>query len=339
VTKRRAVAAVAVLAVVVPGAGLIAFAHRTHQAAERVVARATALDAKKPERASHAPVPGGLDEFLEPLLRAPVTPEPACTTSADSAECHAAWERDRGWALDVLKASRAERWAPVSGLHDVLLFGDVEGTRLLIYAARLGALEVGQLQPDAALEVCLDGLALARDHALGGGMMSASIGADLQQLFAAPCTAQLAAASPEQRERARLALEGIRKSWPHTGAWVPYQMVLGLTGCCRSGFSVSQLSRLPGWARAPRRVEPDLVDRLMVAHALPALVKMYERLEQAAALEPVRRGREVAAIEAAEREASNPLRNLATVDWEQFFTREDQRREELEQLVAAARRP
>lgn len=334
---KRAGAAVAALTLLLPTAGYFALRARARQAGERFIARAVELDAKKHTRTSHAPVPGKVGEKVAAVLGAhslgAVWVE-ACTAVARgdaplsdlTPQCVAAWERDRGWAVEVVQSSRAEEWSSL----EVQVVSPA-----FLYSVRVAALELRKRPPDEGVELCVDAIALARDRALGCGLVGAMVAGSIVGVADAPCSEALAAASAEKREWARAALEGIEKSWPEPQEWVPVEMS-SLAATFYPVLSEEQLARLPASARSTEYEsgeQPSFGEGLVLMHAFPSVVTMFERVERAGALEPAKRDVELAAIELEERESWNPIRRIAAPEYSKFFKHEDERRTQLRKLI------
>ncbi|MFY0570345.1 resistance to Congo red protein [Archangium lansingense] len=214
--------------------------YRSRQAGDVLAAEAWALTtaSERVARPSHTdpPLPGTLHEALEPLmpelrsLRADDGMLSSDNTLLQTYEdvqhgrrplselpgpYRELFEQDRLLMQRALRASRAEMGGLPKGLRDldepdhrgsIELFSSVFGLAALDVWSQL---ENGQA--GAALETCLDGLALSRDVAYGSGTSGARISASGYESLFHPCANALGRATPEGRKQATLALRRIRE--------------------------------------------------------------------------------------------------------------------------------
>lgn len=348
---------------------------RAHEAADSVVAeareRAAALE--HVVRPSHVdpPVPGTLAQALGPLMpelialqQAERTPSKkvhaACTDVRNGVRpvselpraCREALERGRPLMQRALKASRAEEGTLPEGLR---IFDDPqhpyqrEGSLPLQHILELAALEIRlqtqQGQADAALETCLDGLALARDLAYGGGFLGEMVSASGHGNLFSPCAEALDRASPSSQQQARVALRRIRAGLVPLSSAVRDErafMPLYLDG---GRLDRDQLDALPAGARAlatqmPGQnmiafmsVPPVLAPTLML-QMWPQLLECVGRAIPVMDLPPDQRTPRLAAQARAVSSSWNPLVRECLENYEQYATRVDKQRAELDLLLA-----
>ncbi|MCY1080841.1 resistance to Congo red protein [Archangium lansingense] len=290
--------------------------YRSRQAGDVLAAEAWALTtaSERVARPSHTdpPLPGTLHEALEPLmpelrsLRADEGMLSSDNTLLQQYEdvqhgrrplselpgpYRELFEQDRLLMQRALRASRTEMGGLPKGLRDldepdhrvsIELFSSVFGLAALDVWSHL---ENGQA--GAALETCLDGLALSRDVAYGSGTSGARISASGYESLFHPCANALGRATPEGRKQATLALRRIREglrplSWALREESVSFS--LNLAG---EVLAPEQLEALPEGARYQALhppsscMEPDLKFLIYVLHDWP---KRMEYLQQAAPL-------------------------------------------------------
>jgi hypothetical protein len=353
--------------------------HRSREVANEVVVevheRITA--AEHVVRPSHvdAPVPGTLAEALGPLMPELIAlhdSEPRLSENVDAActdvrngvhpvselphECREALDRGRPLMQRALKASRAE----VGGLPEGLRpFDDPQhpyqrtGLSPLLRILKLAALEArfqtARGEADAALETCLDGLALARDLSYGNALVGSMASANSHGFLFFPCAEALDRASPDSRQRAEVALRRIRSSVAPLStalrderAYMPLSLAGGL-------FERSQLDALPAGARA---VATQLPAQSMAAISMPPLLAheamlhawplMHEYIGQAIPvmdLPPEQRTPRLAEQTRALMSSWNPLIRLireSSTSYESLATRVDKQRAQLDLLLALA---
>ncbi|MBK7864457.1 MAG: hypothetical protein IPJ65_38805 [Archangiaceae bacterium] len=326
--NRKVVVALGIVGVAMLGGASMAYSHRASRAADHAIARVVALDLRPPVRQAFKPVPGTLRTLLEPKLQRDLKPEPGCGADVEGAACHTAWENDRVWALDVLQASRAEKWVRVPGIHDHSAAVASRAMGRLEYALQLGAHELGQRSPETGVEICVDGFALVRDVALGNGLSAERDAAALHALYAKRCGPILATA-PQVKEL----LAAVQQGWPSVGEWVGYEM-FDVVQRFHPVLSPTQLARVPS-VPLPLVSMGGVFDRWKLGNALPLVVSTYERFEQVARLSPDKRDGELEKLEAGLRQGWGPLREVPQGELTGFFAREDARRDELKRIIDA----
>lgn len=231
------------LAVIAASLGALTFLLlRTGPLAARLIREANALESASYPRPAHvpSPTPGTFAQAMAPHLAALVAAfqaEPQLTgalgeqcrdvangTAPPSTlppECRQRLERDRELLHRVLAATHAEAGGlpeglgvPSSPAHPL----QEHGMTALLYAVRLAALETRlQLdagQADAAVDTCLDALALGRDMALGGGILGRMASCTAQGMAFRPCAAALDAASVARKQQALDELASLRAGLP-----------------------------------------------------------------------------------------------------------------------------
>ncbi|WP_047859642.1 hypothetical protein [Archangium gephyra] len=252
--------------------------YRSRQAGDVLVAEAWALTSasERVARPPHtdSPLPGTLHEALEPLMpELDHLYEDGRMLSSDNSllqkyedvqhgkrplselpvPYRELFERNQPLIQRALRASRAELGGLPKGLRDLDEPDHRWSDKMLSKVLGLAALEArSQLedgQAGAALETCLDGLALARDVAYGSGILGAESSASGYELLFHPCADALGRAPPEGQKQATLALrrlrEGLRPlSWAVREESVSFS--LGLVG---EVLAPEQLEMLPEGAR------------------------------------------------------------------------------------------
>ncbi len=334
---KRAWGGVVAIALVLPVLGFFALRSRARVAGERYLAMAIELDRRTYTRTVHHPLTGSASGLrLRSALSGHVAAagwDEACTKVARGDEpleslpepCETAWRADREWVLGVMMAGRSDAWSRLP---------ESENLKPLVHAGRVAALEIRKRPADEGAELCVDVLAVARDRGLGGGLIGVMLASSLVELVKQPCAAALASASDEKRAWAKQELLHIAEAWPPAGDWVPYE-ALGLIGAFHHVMTDDQLARLPAIVPGSNiDLEGDFLQRLVLMQAFPASLAFFERVEQAAKLEPRQRDVEVAALEAAEAESWNPIRRVGTPDYVKFFARADAARAALLKLSA-----
>ncbi|WNG60170.1 hypothetical protein F0U59_39730 [Archangium gephyra] len=260
--------------------------YRSRQAGDVLIAEARALTSASEQvvRPPHtdASLPGTLHEELEPLM-----PELGLLHSDDvelsgNKALHQTYEdiqhgkrplaelpgpyrelfeRNRLLIQRALRASRTELGGLPKGLRDLDEPDHRRPDDMLSSVLGFAALEVrSQLeegQASAALETCLDGLALARDAAYGSGTSGARLSASGYERLFHPCADALSRSTPEGRKQATLALrrlrEGLRPlSWALREESVSFS--LNLIG---EVLAPEQLEKLPEGARY-RAIHPPI---------------------------------------------------------------------------------
>ncbi|WNG47377.1 hypothetical protein F0U60_27040 [Archangium minus] len=349
---------------------------RARAAADVVVAetRERTAAAERVVRPSHldSPVPGTLAEALGPLMPELIAlrdSEPTLSEEVDAAcvdvrngvrpvselprECREALDRGRPLMQRALRASRAE----VGGLPEGLrIFDDPrhpsQRTLLLpfLHILKLAALETrsqtARGEADAALETCLDGLALARDLSYGNALIGAMVSATGHKTLFFPCAEALDQASPSRRQQACLALRRIRSGVAPLSTALRDErayMPLYLAGAT---FEQDQFDALPTGAKALALYSssqdlvstgmPALLARKLMLQAWPVV---HEYIGQALPLMDLpwdQRAPQLAALASTFTSSWNPFLNEYDEGYERFATRVDTQRAQLDLLVALA---
>ncbi|PTL77842.1 hypothetical protein [Vitiosangium sp. GDMCC 1.1324] len=351
---------------------------RAHEAADVLVAdaRERTAAAEHVARPSHVdePTSGTLAEALGPLMPELIAlydsqPRPseavgeACSDVRDGVrplselprECREALEKGRSLVQRTLRTSRAA----VGGLPEGLrIFDDpkhpYQRTALLPIQniLKLAALEMRfqteQGQADAALESCLDGLALARDMGYGNALIGAMVSASGHDLLFFPCAEALDHATPGARRRAQVALRRIRASLaPFSSALRDERVYMPLL---TAGWTLdrNQLDALPAGARAvatevnaymayitPTNMPP-LVVRALMQEAWPISQKLNDQAIAVADLPPAQRSARLVTLGRAFERSWNPFLRGDGPDYELFAGRLDKQRARLDLLLALA---
>ncbi|WP_143196085.1 hypothetical protein [Archangium sp. Cb G35] len=349
---------------------------RAHQAADEVVAEVheRLAAAERVVRSSHVdePLPGSLAEALGLLMpeliafhdSEPQNPEEVDTACAEvrdgvrpvselRRECHEAVDRGRPLMRRTLEASRREVGVLPEGLR---IFDDPQHPyqrtlllplmRMLKLAALEVRLQTARGEADAAVETCLDGLALARDLSYGNAIIGSMVSATSHGFLFFSCAEAIDRASPGGQQRAEVALRRIRPSVAPLSTSLRDErayMPLCLAGAL---FARSQLDALPPGARAAA-IEmsaknlfamdmPPILAREAMLHAWPL---MHERIGQAIAvvdLPPDQRAPRLAEQTRAIMSSWNPLVSETIADYERFAVRVDKQRAQLDLLLALA---
>jgi hypothetical protein len=218
--------------------------------------------------------------------------------------------------------------------------------RILKLAAIETRLQSARGETDAALETCLDGLALARDLSYGNALIGAMVSATSHGFLFFPCAEAIDRASPGGWQRAEVALRRIRPSVaPLSTALLDERayMPLYLVGAT---FERSQLDALPAGARAvatqqsPQNLTamdmPPLLAREVMLHAWPIEHESIGRALSVVDLPPDQRAPRLEAQTRAVTRSWNPFLRANITDYENFATRVDKQRAQLDLLLALA---
>jgi hypothetical protein len=244
-----------------------------------------------------------------------------------------------GRALDgVLRATHAER-ADYASVADG--FDPSQGTTGLglQYAASLAGFRIraAVAKGDAARAAadCLDGLALARDDGIAGGLVGRMVGVVIVDRLTYPCAEALTALPASQRREAVTRLRNLRDAIPGLDAMMWEEaawMQLMLHGADLPPARLAELRQRPKLIAEDARKNSNLrAARIAYSIAWPLSRAKYRQLARAAALP------------AAERDAL--LETLASgVSWyapepsqfRRYFRRADSALQELDLVVVAA---
>lgn len=385
-TTPRAASRLPTLVIIVAGSlvlvVLVAFGarwrleRRAHAAADEVVAEVheRIAAAERVVRPSHVeePVSGSLAEALGTLMPELIAfhdSEPQSSEEVDLAcaevregvrpvselrrECGEALDRGRPLMQRALEASRREVGVLPEGLR---IFDDPQHPyqrklllplmRMLKLAALEVRLQTARGEADAALETCLDGLALARDLSYGNAIIGSMVSSTIHGFLFFPCAEAIDRASPGSRRWAGVALRRIRASVAPLSTSLRDErayMPLALAGAL---FEQSQLDALPAGARAAalemsarnlRSMDlPSMLSREVMLHAWPLV---HERIGQAITvvdLPPEQRAPRLAERSRAFMNSWNPLIRENITNYEYFAVRVDTQRAQLDLLLALA---
>jgi hypothetical protein len=345
---------------------------RSHEAVETMVAEAQAIAGRHWPRPSHTdtPTPGTFAQALGPLMpelirlrkAEPQLEEPVTEKCRDvregkrplaelPRECREALERGRSLMQRILLTSRTEEAGPPEGLQvlsDPRHPSADSGLMALQYIQKLAALEIRhQLeagQTEAALETCLDGLALARDTGHGTGLIGAMISVSGHSILFRPCADVLQRVSPSGHEKATIALRRIREGMnPFEVAMHEESLVLPLMAF-GGLFDRDQLEALPAGARAiaiqgmpSMGVEiPPVVGPVLMHHALLEYRSFEQKLIPLVELPHTARGARLQALREAVEDSWNPIVRMGGSDYGKFAARVDEQRAWLDLLLALA---
>lgn len=332
---------------------------------------ARALEAARWPRPSHVdtPTPGTFGQALAPLMAelrafkatAPKLSEDErqrCRDVRDGRQpvselpqvCQAWLERDRSLVERVLKTARTEEAGPPEGLRTLAPPTHPDHESLLVFmdVLRLTALEVrlraDRGQADSALELCLDGLALARDLGHGTGLIGAMTSSTGDKLLYLPCTSALRGASPAALLQAVKTLRRIREGLSPFSSAMHQESILLPVLTLGEALDPQQVKQFPVGAQALMAAssalfEPEtlpIVRSLLLRDALLELFPIHQRMvplmDLPAALRDPRLEEELNRME----HSRNPLVSLAPSSYAAFARRVDQQRAWLDLLVALA---
>ena len=227
----------AVLGVVAAGVAvlLVATRPRLDEPAEHLLAEVTTLLAKQYPRPSHVdgPLSGTFAEraagplaALTPVTRlmAAVDQEPqSCVDQAAKGQvftpaCQALLDAARDDARGVLEATRAERGGVPPSLSAINSLTQPTQASELFVASTAAVMEISRLRreghPDEALTWCLDSYALARDSALGAGLLGHMLCVANTTRLLKVCPAVLQALTPAARADALARIDRISAGVP-----------------------------------------------------------------------------------------------------------------------------
>ncbi len=345
---------------------------RSQEAIDILVAEAQELAGRRWPRLSHtdAPTPGTFAQALEPLmpelirlrkaepqLEEPITEK--CREVREGKrplaelprECREALERGRSLMQRTLLTSRTEEAGPPDGLQSL---SDPEhpntdsGLLALQHILKLAAYEIRhQLeagQTEAALETCLDGLALARDLGHGTGLIGSMVAVSGHSILFRPCAEVLQRASPSGHEKATVVLRRIREGMNPFGVTMHEESIVGPLMAFGPLFDRDQLAALPAGARviatqgmADLGVKiPPVIGPILVRHALIEFRSFEQKLVPLVELPHTVRGARMQALRTALEDSWNPIVKIGASDFGRFAARVDQQRASLDLLLALA---
>ncbi|MGZ3460315.1 MAG: hypothetical protein ACXU86_17645 [Archangium sp.] len=345
---------------------------RSHAAGDVLVAEARALTlaSERVTRPPHTdePLPGTLAEALGPLMpevvrlydSQPKPPEPVSQACAEvregkrplaelPRECREALEQGRPLMQRVLRTSRAEAGGLPEGLralddphHPNQRVGMVALQNILKLAALDIRFQLEAGQADAALETCLDGLALARDLAAGSTLLGAMVSAAGHGILFPPCSEALNHASLKDVQRAEVALRHIREGQAPLSSALRYERVYMPLAVAGWQLDRGQLEALPAGARALATQNlatldiPPVVGPLLLRHAWLKMMELTGQAMPLMDLPAAQRSARLAAVAKAAGNSLNPLLRMDWPDYERYAARADKQRAQLDLLLALA---
>ncbi|WP_309894696.1 hypothetical protein [Archangium sp.] len=344
---------------------------RSHEAVDALVAEAQELAQRRWPRPSHmdTPTPGTFAQAIGPLMpellrlhkAEPKLDEPLSTKCREvrdgkrplaelPGECREALERGRSLMQRALLTSRTEEAGPPEGLQtlsDPKHPSADSGLIALQHIHKLAALDIRfQLeagQTEAALETCLDGLALARDVGHGTGLVGAMVSAAGHGQLFHPCAEALRRASPTGQKKATAALRRIREGLNPFELAMREESIAGPLMAFGRLFDHDQLAALPAGAKATAlQGTPELDVQIpvfgtpLMRHALLAFRRFEQQQVTVVELPPSARGARLQALHKSMEDSWNPIVKLAIPDFGKFAARVDQQRARLDLLLALA---
>ncbi|MFE8601327.1 hypothetical protein [Archangium violaceum] len=344
---------------------------RARKAGDEVVAEAQALESLRAVRPAHTdpPTAGSLAQALGPLMpeilalrkTEPPLEEPVntlCQEVRDGkrpvAELPGVWreslERGRPLMQRVLRASRAEEGGLPDGFQAL---GDPNhpyqqrGLLAFQHVLKLTALEMRvQLEggrADAALEHCLDGLALSRDLGHGTGLIGAMISAAGYTILFQPCADALQRASPEGLKQATVALRRIREGLSPLSSAMRPERIYGPLSAFGQVLTPEQRDALPAGARALMGqglaylgVDVPVFAPVLMRHALVEYMRLEEELIPLVDRPPAARKARFDALAREAEQSWNPLVHMGLPDYSKYAARVDRQRAQADLLLALA---
>jgi hypothetical protein len=345
---------------------------RSNEAIDTLVSEAQDLAGRRWPRPSHtdAPTPGTFAQALgplmpelirlqkaEPRLEEPVTEK--CREVRDGKrplaelprECREALERGRSLMQRTLLTSRTEEAGPPDGLHALSDPGHPSadsGFIALQHIQKLAALEFRhQLeagQTEAALETCLDGLALTRDTGHGTGLLGAMVSVSGYSILFRPCADVLQRGSPSAHEKAAVALRRIREGMNPFSESMHEESIVGPLMAFGRLLDRAQLEALPAGARAiaTRGMSdmgaevPPVIGPILMRDALIEFRGFEQKLVPLVELPHPARGPRLRALHQAVEHSWNPIVWMGSPNFGKFAARVDEQRARLDLLLALA---
>ncbi|QSQ11061.1 hypothetical protein [Myxococcus landrumensis] len=363
------------LALVIGAVGLAFMMLRTGPLEERLVREVRVLTETRYTRPAHVspPAPGTFAQRLQPLLDpvlrlyqerpkasgAPDSPQSQpCRDVADGklpvtslpTGCGEALERARPLMEQVLAATHAEVGGLPEGMGALapLTPARANGKFALMYVVHLAALEtrmkLSQGEASAALDTCLDALALSRELELGGGMEGQLLAATGHGVLYRPCADALDTAPLERKRRALTQLARLAEGFAPFSQTLRHESVFIQLVHFGDHLSEEALASLPPGSR-------DLVPEELRALASPSapplmerrlwwkLVEGFDALTASADLPTGARRRAFALLEAQAEEDDVPLDSLHGPDvatYGEYAERLDLRKLQHNALIALA---
>lgn len=362
------------LALLVACVGWLGYARtRTVELSERLVREVQALSRARYVRPSHVlpAMPGSFARHAEPLMDAVValyrarprargeaewlTGQP-CRDEVDaddareekalSEECLAELEQGRPLLARVLMATHAEEGglpasmgvlAPLDHPHAS------EGKVALVYLVHLAALEtrlrLARGLGSDAVDTCLDGLALARELELGGGMEGQLLAATGQGLIYRSCADALDRAPVERKRLALLQLRRLAEGFtPFSVALRHESLVLQLFHfqplLTQEALAALPRESLELFPRALREMEEHSSSPVGFRRAWWKTVAVFDALIEAADLPPAARQRAFERVEDWEDGWLGPVDGPEVGNYAGYAERLDLRRMRHDALVA-----
>jgi hypothetical protein len=275
----------------------------------------------------------------------------ALPTSRLPSECRAAVERARSPIAALLRATHAGAAGTPSWLRPLPVLHSIHGAHLLLRAATFAALDARLLleeksDPSAALDVCVDVLALGRDITFGANLIAFSYAQATVQAANAACADALDAAPQARKKRALAQLRTIRSSLPRFSDNVRAESLYTQLGQFGADLDDEGYARLPPAAVAIIEADPlgpgrsqgrSLGDLLFLWDAWSDYVALADRMADAVdARLPVAYDL-LAEIQARALADSNPHTRVALgMDWTRYLARSHELRARLDLLVVLA---
>ncbi len=344
---------------------------RVWKLGEELVAEAHALEvnAGRRLRPPHvdAPTPGTFAQALEPLM-----PELRAFRAADTLaektkatcqevregtrplaelpqECREQLEHYRPLMHGVLRASRTELAGAPEGLR---LFAtsdhpDSKGMLALQGMLRLAALDmlhqVENGQADAALETCVDGLAVSRDLGHGSGLIGAMVSTAGVKILSPACARALQRASLPSVRAAIQPLRRIRRGLNPFSSTMREESVVAPLTFMGKMLDPEQVKALPDSARklvtnyssASSGGFP-LFEPFIMRHALLELSRFDQRMVPLMDLPLALRKPRVDAMHRELSQSWNPVIQIAEMRYDRFAARADLQRAHLDLLLSLA---
>jgi hypothetical protein len=375
-----AVSGGALLIILASLGGLAYLQLRTGPVAQRLIREATELERTTYPRPAHVPSPrpgtfaDALKPHLDALMRAYEAQPRLVGTLAQQCrevtdgkvapealppECRQVLERDRELVRQLLAATHVREGGLPEGL-DLLSEpshpSQRHGLLVVLHVVRLAALETRLLlaegQVEAAVDTCLDTLALSRDVSLGGGLVGRMVSATGYDMAWKPCAAALDAASPARKRQAAAQLARLREGLPSFALTLRQEAVylqlnyhahLLLSGEERAALS-PRAARLSAAGPVPGSFIPQGA-ALAMRLDWRATVGTFDALVDAADLPALARRDAFDAIATREREALWPPRwvrshlygmNVEPSGYQRYAERVERQRLQSDALVALA---
>jgi len=223
--------------------------------------------------------------------------------------CRELFESRRELLPRILAATRAQTGGLPPGLtafsEPQHPFQKSRGT--LRYLSKFATLEIRRLlsqgQPAAAVDTCLDALALSREFALGSGLMGMLLSSRSIETLYQPCASALDAAPVERKRQALGQLARLRQGFPPLSSVIHSDSVLTQLSYYGNLLSKEQLAAMEPGAAALARDGMDYTvlpgPRVLARHHWRTSVRFFDALVAAADLPPGERQKAFARIDLA----------------------------------------